>query len=225
MYAPGTILEFSIRNVIFRFRYIPSGSFIMGSPKTEKGRCDDEKQHEVIITKSFWMAETPTTQKQYEIITGENPSSFEGKNNPVEQVSWHDSVKFCELLTEKLKHKLKGRTFTLPTEEQWEYACRAGTTGPYNVDGEDLEELGWFGKNSNNTTHPVGQKLPNNWGLYDMHGNVWEWCFTKYNEKYQILRGGCWDFDSVIARCSFRYRIHPYFRYYVCGFRVMASPA
>jgi formylglycine-generating enzyme required for sulfatase activity len=225
MYNPGTILEFSIRNVIFRFRYIPSGSFIMGSPKTEKGHRDDEKQHEVIITESFWMAETPTTQKQYEIITGENPSRFEGENNPVEQVSWHDSVKFCELLTEKLKHKLKGRTFTLPTEEQWEYACRAGTTGPYNVDGKDLDELGWFNKNSNNTTHPVGQKLPNNWGLYDMHGNVWEWCSTKRDEQYRIFRGGSWYDDSDYARCSIRLWLHPFFRNLECGFRVMASPA
>ena len=143
--------------------WCPPGAFMMGSPEDEEGRDDDETQHEVTLTKGFWMAKTEVTQEQWESVMGNNPSKHKGKMLPVENVDWHDCKAFCQ------KAGLE-----LPTEAEWEYACRSGTTGAYGGTGT-LEDMGWYSGNSDEP-RPVGQKRPNAWGLYDMHGNVGEWC-------------------------------------------------
>jgi len=144
--------------------------------------ADNEKPaHQVALTKPFFMGKFAVTQEQYEQLTGENPSIFKGKGNPVERVSWDDAQAFCKMLTEKTKQAVQ-----LPTEAQWEYACRAGTaTTYYSGDTEaDLARVAWYTGNSKSTTHPVGQKDPNAFGLYDMHGNVMQWCQDWYGENY-----------------------------------------
>ncbi len=211
---------------------IPSGSFTMGSNDFN----DEKKPHQVTL-KAFQMSKYPITQKQYQAVIGKNPSNFKrDENYPVECVSWHDAVKFCEELSKRIGQKVK-----LPSEAQWEYACRAGSTGKYCF-GDDVSELGnyaWYNKNSAGKTHPVGEKLANSWGLHDMHGNVWEWCEDVWHENYngaptngsawltggdhsrRALRGGSW----ADIRCRSAYR-HCYFAgisYYDFGFRVVVA--
>jgi formylglycine-generating enzyme required for sulfatase activity len=141
---------------------------------------------EVTISRGFGMSKYEVTQAQYKAVMGTNPSSFKGDNKPVEQVSWHDAVAYCAKLTGKEKAAGRvpgGYEYRLPTEAEWEYACRAGTTTLFSF-GDDESKLGeyaWYDANSGNTTHPVGQKKPNGWGLYDMHGNVYEWCQDWYD--------------------------------------------
>ena len=161
---------------------IEPGTFTMGSPTDELGREDNETQHEVTLTQGFWLGKYEVTQKQYQAVMGTKPSHFKGDNLPVEQVSWFDAKIFCAKLTELEKaagNLPAGYEYTLPTEAQWEYACRAGTTTALNS-GENLSDVnscsemdavGWYSGNSSNATHPVGQKQQNYWGLYDMHGN------------------------------------------------------
>jgi len=164
-----------------RLRWIPPGAFLMGSPASEDGRWDREgPQHEVTITRGFWMLDAPVTQALWQAVMGENPSHFEGRRRPVEQVSWED----CQLFLKKLSELVPGIDFELPTEAQWEYACRAGThTATYAGDldikdnrAERLNGVAWYYGNSDGRTHDVGENPPNPWGLYDMLGNVWEWC-------------------------------------------------
>ena len=172
--------------------WIKPGVFTMGSPENELGRNDDEIQHEVTLSEGYWLGKYEVTQNQYKAVMGVNPSFFKGANLPVECVGWDDANNFCAKLTarEREAGRLpKGYEYTLPTEAQWEYACRAGTTTAFN-NGKDipsadqrwnqpcpnLDEVGWCQYNSDGTTHSVGQKLPNAWGFYDMHGNVLEWC-------------------------------------------------
>jgi formylglycine-generating enzyme required for sulfatase activity len=160
---------------------IPPGKFWMGSPPDEEGRFEDEHRHPVEITKGFWLAVTPVTQEQYRAVIGNNPSHFEGENLPVENVSRTDCQDCCTGL-----NQLTGWMFRLPTEAEWEYACRAGTTTAYNLgpDEGDLARAGWYVDNSDGQTHPVGQMQPNAWGFFDMHGNVWEWCQDWYKDDY-----------------------------------------
>ena len=164
--------------------WCPPGTFEMGSPAGEAGRRDDEKQHRVTVTNGFWMARTEVTQAQWKSVMGKNPSEHTGDDNlPVENVSWKAARKFCS------------RTgLQLPTEAEWEYACRSGSTGPYAGSGR-LDEMGWFEGNSGGQTHPVGQKSANAWGLQDMHGNVSEWCEDKDRSSggtmCNVLRSGC----------------------------------
>ena len=162
---------------------LPAGSFRMGSPENEKGRDNDEKQHKVTISKPFLMSKTEVTQKQWQAVMGNNPSYFSGDENPVEKVSWYDCVEFCNKLSKKegleQVYKISGKSVTwdknkngyrLPTEAEWEYACRAGTTTRFNT-GEsdsDLKKAGWFSENSSNKTNPVAKKKPNSFGLYDI---------------------------------------------------------
>jgi formylglycine-generating enzyme required for sulfatase activity len=164
---------------------IKPGTFLMGSPASEADRQSDEgPQTQVTISKSFWMGKFQVTQGQYEAVTGTNPSSLRGNPNlPVERVSWEDAARFCAKLTQKERqagHLTAGQCYRLPTEAEWEYACRAGSTTRFSF-GDDpqyieLEEYGWYAGNSEKQTHPVGSKVPNAWGLYDLHGNVREWC-------------------------------------------------
>ncbi len=191
------------------FVWCPAGKFTMGSPMDEEGRADDEARHRGTLTKGFWMAKTEVTQAQWEYVMGNNPSDHEGGNLPVECVSWKDCQKFCQKLG-----------LALPTEAEWEYACRAGSTGPYAGNGW-LYDMGWYNGNSGNETHPVGQKMANAWGLHDMHGNVWEWCADWYESGYyaksaamdpkgsasggsRVLRGGC--FWTIPQRCRSAFR-------------------
>ena len=167
----GSWADLTINHVTQRFRWIPAGSFTMGSPLSEGGRDSDELAHPVTLTKPFWLADSPTTQALWLAVMGRNPAHITTSPDlPVESVSWDDCQAFVAAL-----HQRDPRVFArLPSEAEWEYACRAGTTGP--LPGADLDALAWYQGNSGMTTHPVKQKSPNPWGLYDMLGNVWQWC-------------------------------------------------
>lgn len=159
--------------------YIPAGTFMMFS----KNANDCGKPVHKVTLKHFYLGKYQLTQAQYQTVTGKNPSSYQGKNNPVEKVSWYDAQEFCAELSKKT-----GKKYRLPSETQWEYAARAGSATKYYFgDNENqLKQYAWYDDNSKNKTHPVGQKKPNQWGLYDMHGNVWEWCQDDYLNDYQI---------------------------------------
>jgi eukaryotic-like serine/threonine-protein kinase len=230
---------------------IPAGEFLMGAKRNESGAYDGEKpQHRVRITKPFYLGIYPVTQAEYQQVMGTNPSYFQGSKGilglfakpaepqrPVEQVSWPDAVEFCRRLSAQ-----EGTTYRLPTEAEWEYACRAGTTTRFcfGDEFERLVEYGWHHKNSGGSTHPVGQKKPNSWGLYDMHGNVWEWCADWYEDNYykqfaekivvdptgpsggsnRVYRGGCWRYDASICRSACRWGLDPGGRCDNLGFRL-----
>ncbi|MBC8095975.1 MAG: formylglycine-generating enzyme family protein [Akkermansiaceae bacterium] len=212
--------------VTMEFVLIRPGSFVMGS---NSGQSDEKPAHKVSLTRPFHLGKYEVTQQQWERVMGHNPSDFKGTNLPVENVSWNDCQAFLTELSKKI-----GRKFALPTEAQWEYACRAGTTNLYSF-GDDLTRLAehaWYSDNSNFKTHAVGQKKPNPWGLYDMHGNVFEWCADSYSESYpggavtdpagplsgalRNIRGGAWLYVPDNLRSSDRgfsppdYRINEY---------------
>ena len=217
-----------------KFNLIPPGEFVMGSPESEPDRQGNETQHLVKITKPFYLGVHEVTQAQYERVMGSNPSDEKGPTAPVEQVSWHDAVAFCSKLS-----KQEGVEYRLPTEAEWEYACRAGTTTAYSF-GDDVSQLGeyaWYYDNLEYTTHPVGELKPNAWDLYDMHGNVWEWCQDWYvpygNEKvvsdstgaasghFRVLRGGAIGLLPRDVRAANRNIVYqPGYRILNDGFRV-----
>jgi formylglycine-generating enzyme required for sulfatase activity len=224
---------------------VKPGAFTMGSPPNETGRHGDEKPHQVTLAKSFWMSTTETTQSQYEDVVGRNPSERKGPQLPVERVSWDDVQDFLRRFNERERQAgrlPKGWAYRLPTEAEWEYACRAGTKTAYSSgDGVGkLEEYAWYDGNSGRTTHQVGTKKPNAWGLYDMHGNVLEWCsdwHADYNVDKQtdpkgaaggssrVIRGGCWYNSFKDCRSAIRFQDSPSSRDYSLGFRlVMAVP-
>ena len=179
--------------------------------------------------RDFRMGRFPVTQAQWEAVMGENPSDFKGADRPVEMVSWDDCQKFLKKLNASPAAKASGLVFRLPEENEWEFACRAGATGKYckladgtEITEETLGEVAWFDENSNNMTHPVGLKKPNAFGLYDMHGNVWEWTATA-DDEYRVRRGGrCISWASV-CESSERSRCMPFARDSTLGFRLCAD--
>ncbi|MCB9913184.1 MAG: formylglycine-generating enzyme family protein [Planctomycetes bacterium] len=226
-----------------RLAWIPPGTFLMGSPSTEPGRYYDEgPRTEVTISRGFWMGKHEVTQREYQERMGTNPSSFTGDlDRPVEGVTWHDAVAFCVALTQAEQEAGRlptGYEYRLPSEAQWEYACRAGTTTRFGFaeTGADLAQYAWYSGNSNGMPHAVGRKLPNAWGLYDMHGNVWEWCGDRYATSYpggtvtdplgpdsgssRVNRGGSWYNAAYNCRSALRFNDLPSRRYSDLGFRV-----
>ncbi|MGH7492721.1 MAG: formylglycine-generating enzyme family protein [bacterium] len=238
----GIWVAFNYGEAEQRLRWIPPGHFVMGSPNSEAGRFHDELPHRVTLTQGFWLFDTPVTQALWSAVMGKNPSQFQSPQRPVEQVSWND----CQAFIEKINHHIPGLALRLPTEAEWEFACRAGTTtatyaGDLDIKDENnapvLDAIAWYGGNSGvnfelkngvdssgwpgkqhahkkASTHPVAQKVPNAWGLYDMLGNVWEWCgdwYGAYSGKEEIdpigpkegairvSRGGGWN---GLARCQ-----------------------
>jgi formylglycine-generating enzyme required for sulfatase activity len=236
--AVGSQFEVSLSAQVRQvFCFIPSGRFIMGSPADEEGRFDVEQQVEVTLTRPFWLAKTVVTQSQWEAVMGSNPSEFRGAEMPVENVSWEDAQSYIAKLNEK-RVLPEGWKFALPTEAQWEYACRAGEKGPYS--GGALDEVAWYCDNSGGRTHEVAQKKPNAWGLHDMHGNVWEWCADWLEDAplmggidpagpssgdYRVFRGGSWSFDASYCRAARRNGDRPGLRLYLLGFRPALVPS
>ncbi len=223
------------KGVTMRLVLIPAGEFMMGSPKSQRGRKDNEcPQHKVTISRPFYMGITEVTQEQYEAVLGKNPGSHKGAKNPVERVSWNDAVGFCKKLSAKTR-----RAVRLPTEAEWEYACRAGTKTRFHF-GDDEKQLGdyaWYKDNSGGKAHPVAQKNPNARGLYDMHGNVWEWCADWHADSYadakavdpqgapsgthRVLRGGSCRDRPGYCRSARRGKNTPANRRELTGFRVV----
>jgi formylglycine-generating enzyme required for sulfatase activity len=222
------------------FVLIPAGEFTMGVDKNFEEADDDETPaHRVTISQPFYLGKYEVTQSQWVSLMGSNPSYFKGRNNPVENVSWDDVQEFIWKLNEK---EGTGK-YRLPTEAEWEYAARAGTTSRYSF-GDDAGELGryaWYDRNSENTTHPVGQKEPNGWGLYDMHGNVFEWVRDWYGEKYyaespgtdpwgpssgayRVIRGGGCSNNARDCRSALRSGGPLDYRESNLGFRLAFSP-
>ena len=222
---------------------IPGGKFWMGSPDTEPERWDNEGPQHPAIVPSFHIGKYPITQAQYEAVMGKNPSYFKGADLPVERVRWGNAVKFCEILAAKT-----GKAYRLPSEAEWEYACRAGTTTPFHFGDSNTTDLANYDgryMDGNKLTGPYGQKTtpvgsfpPNAFGLYDMHGQVWEWCQDRWHGNYhhaptdgsawetggvpgvRVRRGGAWFFDAAGCRCAYRLGIFLGVRGYGFGFRV-----
>lgn len=202
--------------------YCPPGTFVMGSPAEEPGHEADEAAHRVTLTKGFWIGKYEVTQEQWTKVMGRNPSRFKGEVCPVDSVSWED----CQAFLQKAGNGLR-----LPSEAEWEYACRAGEARP---EGEDLTARSWFGRYG---TCPVGRKLPNAWGIHDMLGNVWEWCQDRYGTysgdetdptgagfgESRVLRGGSWACEAVNCRPADRGSTTPDLRDGNGGFRVACS--
>ena len=213
--------------------------FIAAKARYDLADKDEKPAHTVTLTQPLYVGKFVVTQEQYQAVIGANPSNFKGKDNPVEQVSWDDAQTYCKKVTEQTK-----QTVRLPTEAEWEFACRAGTTTTYHSgDAEaDLARVAWYYANSKSTTHPVGQKEPNAFGLYDMHGNVWQWCEDWWEDDYaksasenpqgptqgafRLLRGGSWiDVAPMDCRSASRSGHGPGLRYDYVGFRVGLVPA
>ncbi|MDO5308866.1 MAG: SUMF1/EgtB/PvdO family nonheme iron enzyme [Planctomycetia bacterium] len=232
----GELKTLMIAGVDVNFHWAPAGAFMMGSPEDEEDRYSAwEKQCEVMLTQGFWIAETETTQELWQTVMGNNPSRFKGSDQlPVEMVSWEDCQEFIEKLNVSYGSELpSGYKYALPTEAQWEYACRAGTTTPFNFgstlngdkancDGNYPYGTSTKGADKEKTTL-VKSYEPNNWGLYDMHGNVEEWCawFGEHYYDPRVLRGGSWNKRAKSCRSAYAMILSPDLRYDDCGFRIV----
>ena len=201
-------------------------------------------KHSVTLTRDFWLGKYEVTQGEYAALMGKNPSRFPGDpNRPVEKLSYFDAVSYCSALTKRERDAGRlpvGYEYRLPSEAEWEYACRAGTTNLFSFGDAvtEADQYAWTAENSQAITHPVGQKRPNPWGLHDVHGNVWEWCldwFEKYpaanvtdpsgptNGKFKVFRGGGLNNDIEFARSANRFMMSPSNGIYFVGFRVALS--
>jgi formylglycine-generating enzyme required for sulfatase activity len=253
--SPSDVERTITNSIGMKLVLIPAGEFLMGSPDSDKDAFPNEKpQHRVRITQAFYLGAAPVTQGQYRAVTGANPSEFKGSDDlPVESVSWDEAVAFCNKLSERegLKPFYQfdqfgrlaqsgGEGYRLPTEAEWEYACRAGSPTRYSFgdDAGSLGEFAWYEANSDDEAHPVGQKRPNAWGLYDMHGNVWEWCEDGYEKNYyakspgvdplgpswaadRVFRGGSWRGYPQFCRAAYRDGFTPSDRFHARGFRLV----
>ena len=241
----GDRMELTIQNVKYPFRWCTSGVLMMGSPADEADRDEDETRHQVTLTQGFWFLETPVTQEMWESVMGNNPSRFKGKRLPVENVSWEDCQEYIGRLNRLEAKSLNGTKFSLPTEAQWEYACRAGTTTPFhfgntlngdkaNCNGNSPYGTTTKGRYLQKTSEP-GSYPPNAWGLNDMHGNVWEWCSDWYGAypsgdvtdpvgastgSTRVLRGGGWDDLAKYCRSALRDYYEPSVRNGNTGLRL-----
>ena len=232
---PGPeVLENSIG---IKLALLPAGTFTMGQP----GGGTDETPHQVTLTKPFYMGVHEVTNAQWKRVMGSDPSKFKDDDRPVEQVSWQDALEFCRKLSALPEELSAGRVYRLPTEAEWEYACRAGTETRYSFgDNESkLGEYGWFDGNSEGKTQRVGQKKANAWGLFDMHGNVWELCSDWYGDypegavmdpqgsaraAVRASRGGSWYNPAKYWRSAYRCGDDPSLRYDFLGFRLALGP-
>jgi len=230
---------------------INGGSFRMGSSVYETGRSSNEGTQRQVTISGFYMGKYEVTQKEYLEVMGVNPSSFKGDDLPVEQVSWFDAIEYCNKRSQREgltpAYTVNGTTVTwnrnadgyrLPTEAEWEYACRAGTTSPYNTGTYVSDSTGWYSANSSNRTHPVGQKAANAWGLQDMHGNVAEWCWDWYGNyasgtqtdpqgatsgSNRVSRGGDWRSTASSVRSAYRHNVSPSNKSNTQGFRIVRN--
>jgi formylglycine-generating enzyme required for sulfatase activity len=233
--AWGQSATIQTNSIGMKFVLIPAGTFQMGSPMGEPGLINDERQNKVSISKPFYLQTTEVTEGQWQKVMGGIPPRFKacGKNCPVWGVSWDRAQEFIS----KLNRMEKTDKYRLPTEAEWEYACRAGSTTRYcfGDDEAKLKEYAWYYQNSQMRRHPVGQKKPNAWGLYDMHGNVWEWCqdwYGKYPDgivtdpkgspsgHFRVLRGGSWLYSAGFTRSGSRVCSLPGVSSFSFGFRV-----
>ena len=224
---PGDTVTNSIG---MKLAFIPAGEFDMGSPADQKGHEEDETLHRVRITRAFRMSVTEVTQAQWTKVTGTRRGEFQGDDLSVESISYADAVEFCKKVS-----KAEGRTYRLPTEAEWEYACRAGTPGPL---APNVDDLAWFDDNAEGKTHAVGSKKPNAWGLYDMHGNVAEWCSDYYapypsgpavdpagsaTGKSRVVRGGSFASFPRGLRSSSRGNMPASYQLKTVGLRVVVE--
>jgi serine/threonine protein kinase/formylglycine-generating enzyme required for sulfatase activity len=226
-------LEPITNSIGMKLKLIPSGEFMMG---------EGGEMHRVSISKRFYLGIYEVTQDEYQRLMGKNPSKFKSARNPVELVSWEDAVAFCGKLSDLPEEKKARRVYRLPTEAEWEYACKAGsnTVFSFGQNAAALPEFGWYNMNSKQRTHTVGTKLSNPWGLYDMHGNVWEWCSDWYSDypitavtdpvgpkqgSGRVRRGGGWFIGAVDCRSATRHGLTPSSRFDFLGFRVAMSPS
>jgi formylglycine-generating enzyme required for sulfatase activity len=261
-------------SVGMKLTLIPAGKFLMGSPAAEPERDDNEAQHEVTISRPFYLGVYEVTQGQYEKLMGQpraggkynpqnpgarfGPGRGGGPDHPMENIRWNHAVEFCRRLTALPEEKKAGRVYRLPTEAEWEYACRAGSTTPFHYGGSLSSKeanfngefpYGGAGKGPYlRRTAKVGSYKPNAWGLYDMHGNVWEWCSdwydpdyykkspktdpkgpdkgvlpTDYKDFYRVVRGGGWVDEARGCRSAYRFRAMPHDGYQIVGFRVVCE--
>lgn len=221
------------------FGWIPPGSFLMGSPEDEEGRHQDEgPQHPVTLSRGFWLGRTPVTQAEYQALTGQNPSYFKGECRPVGDVDHRLAECFCVELTRRERETLPEYwEYRLPTEAEWEYSCRAGTTGTRYG---DLERIAWYQLEGGWGTRPVGQLQANPWGLCDMLGNVWEWCLDgircygsraetdprgSLDSSHPVIRGGSWSDGAGSVRAANRYTYASESRSGNLGFRLVLGPS
>lgn len=245
----GKVIEIKLPgNVVMKFCWCPPGSFMMGCPESETGRSDDEKQVPVGISKGFWMAQTEVTQGQWEAVMGSNPSYFQGAELPAETVSWEDAQEMVKKLNASVSLP-EGWKYALPSDAQWEYACRAGTASVYhfgdvlngtqaNCDGDHPYGTTVQGPNLGKTAK-VGSYAANQWGLQDMHGNVWEWCSDWKGSKLaggvdpmgpstgdeRVLRGGSWVIGAILCSAGYREGGEPGLQITDVGFRLALVPS
>lgn len=230
--SPGIPDIFTLNGVRFKMIKVEGGTFKMGAPNNDSDSCDDEKPQHDVTLKDFYIGETVVTQALWKSVMKGNPSSCSGEDElPVEYVSYNDITGFLAQLNDKLKDQLHGMKFALPTEEQWEFAARGGVKSKgYKYSGSnDISQVAWYYKNSNNRTHPVRKKAPNELGIYDMSGNVWEWCDSPWRSNYntnpdssrRVMRGGSFCNRERFSRVAYRFDSGPDISHCYTGFRLV----